>query len=823
MREPRARDQSERREEDEAAPDAGAEQAGGALAEATVRKEFADTAFWTATMETDAEGIATVEVPMPENLTTWVIRTWAMGHGTRVGEGQAEVITSKDLIIRLQAPRFFVEGDEAVLSANVHNYLDTAKSVRAVLELVGETLVPLTEDGAEMEMEEEGGYAARQTVNVGPGGEERVDWRVRAKAEGTAVVRMKALTDEESDAMQKTFPVFVHGMDKLVPASGVVAPGKESAKVRFTVPEERRINASRLEIRYSPTLAMAMVDALPYLVEYPYGCTEQTLNRFLPTVVTQKLLTDIGVSLEDVREKRTNLNTQELGEPDERAGQWKKKDRRRGESGWVDRNPVWSTAEVDRMVGRGVRKLTNMQNSDGGWGWFSGWGSRSYPHTTAVVVDGLLQARENDVAIVPGVIEKGVQWLKRHQAREVTKLQNWHEDPDKRTRPWKRYASNLDALVYHVLSEAEEDNAAMRDFLYRDRTRLAVYSLAAMGLAYDTHGHTEKREMVIRNIKQYLVSDEENQTAWLKLGNGGYWWFWYGSEIEAHAWFLKLLARTEPQSATTRGVVKYLLNNRKHATYWNSTRDTAYVIEAFADYIRASGEDNPDQTIQVLVDGKLQKEVTVNAGNLFSFDNTVLLRGDAVETGEHVVELRREGTGPLYFNAYLSYFSLEDFITRAGLEVKVTREVYKLERKETETQVATATGQATGQQVEAYERIPVESGDALASGDLLEVELVIESKNDYEYLVFEDYKAAGCEPVEVRSGYTGNAMGAYVEFRDEKVSFFVRRLARGKHSVSYRLRAEIPGRFSALPARGYAMYAPELKGNSDEIKLVIED
>jgi hypothetical protein len=84
-------------------------------------------------------------------------------------------------------------------------------------------------------------------------------------------------------------------------------------------------------------------------------------------------------------------------------------------------------------------------------------------------------------------------------------------------------------------------------------------------------------------------------------------------------------------------------------------------------------------------------------------------------------------------------------------------------------------------------------------------------------------KAAGFEPLEIRSGYTGNEMGAYVEFRDQKVCFFVRQLARGRHSLSYRLRAEIPGQFSALPTKAYAMYAPELKANSDEIKLIISD
>ncbi len=111
----------------------------------------------------------------------------------------------------------------------------------------------------------------------------------------------------------------------------------------------------------------------------------------------------------------------------------------------------------------------------------------------------------------------------------------------------------------------------------------------------------------------------------------------------------------------------------------------------------------------------------------------------------------------------------------------------------------------------------------LKSGDLVEIELEIDSKNDYEYLMFEDMKAAGFEPVLVRSGYNGNAMGAFVEFRDERVAFFVRQLMRGKHSLSYRLKAEIPGSLHALPTRAYAMYAPELKGNSDEIKLAIED
>ena len=84
-------------------------------------------------------------------------------------------------------------------------------------------------------------------------------------------------------------------------------------------------------------------------------------------------------------------------------------------------------------------------------------------------------------------------------------------------------------------------------------------------------------------------------------------------------------------------------------------------------------------------------------------------------------------------------------------------------------------------------------------------------------------KPAGFEPDDVRSGYTYEVLGAYREFRDNRTAFFVRALPLGKHNLTYRLRAEIPGKFSALPAKANAMYAPELRANSDEMKLGVED
>ena len=91
----------------------------------SIRTNFADTAFWAAALTTAADGTAEVEFPLPESLTTWKVKTWTMGLGTKVGQAESEIVTTKDLLVRLQAPRFFVEKDEVVLSANVHNKLKT--------------------------------------------------------------------------------------------------------------------------------------------------------------------------------------------------------------------------------------------------------------------------------------------------------------------------------------------------------------------------------------------------------------------------------------------------------------------------------------------------------------------------------------------------------------------------------------------------------------------------------------------------------------------------------------------------------------------------
>lgn len=773
---------------------------GGALDEGPqpmIRSNLADSAVWIADFTTDAQGAGEFNFTLPDNLTTWKLRSWVMGPSTQVGEAAVEVITRKNLMVRLQAPRFFVEKDEVVISANVHNEMDVAQSVKAVLELEGGVLEFL-----------EKGQATQAAADIGAHGEKRFDWRVKVIGEGEAKIRVKALAQKDSDAMEMTFPAYTHGMLKTDSWSLALRPDEASGKLTLKVPAERKPEQSRLEVRYSPTLAMALVDALPYLVAYPYGCTEQTLNRFVPTVITLGVLKDLGVDLKAVKEKRTNLNAQQIGKPEERAKQWK---------GRSNQEPVFDEDEVKKMAKTGLARLEAMRNGDGGWGWFPG-GRESSPHITAVVMHGLKSAERTGFDLNDGLIRQGVEWLARHEAEELRRLNLPVKHKDR-----KGYPDNLDALIHSVLVEYKAGNKAMRDQLYEQRENLSRYSVALLGLTCDAVEEDERRDMCLRNLRQFLKQDEKNQTAYLDLPQGGWWWYWYEDQIETQAVFLRLLVAANPKDETAPRIAKYLLNNRRNGTYWNSTKDTAAVIEALAIYAKASGETSPQQTVELLLDGKSVKKVEITKETLFTFDGSLVLEGEALTTGEHTLEIRKLGESPLYVNAYLTVFTQEDNIPAAGLEVKARRKFYKLIEEKPEQKVAGGRGQVVTQTGLKYRREEIASDSPVKSGDLIEVELSVESKNDYEYVLIEDLKPAGFEPVKVQSGWTYEGLPAYQEFRDEKVAFFAERLPQGTHNLSYRVKAEIPGRFSALPTKIEAMYAPELKGNSDEWKARIEE
>ncbi|MFW6162450.1 MAG: MG2 domain-containing protein, partial [Planctomycetota bacterium] len=694
----------------EAADRASGRGAGGAgtggqpLVEPELREDFRSTAFWQPAVTTDPSGTATVSVKFPDSLTDWTATARAVTPDTAVGTVTWNTKTKKNIIVRLQAPRFFQERDRVTISAIAHNYLEEPKDVEVTLRQSG---LHLTQ-------------APVVTIQVPSGGEKRVDWVAQVRQPGEVKLTVMAKTDVESDAMTKTYEALPHGVEKFVCRSGSVGDPVVAAKgadlgdspemktevvQTLRLPAERNQLATVLNIDLSPSIASTMVDSLDYLAKFPYGCVEQTLSRFVPCVIAADTLQDL------------NLENPKL------------------------------QAKLPKMISKGLARIYAAQRSDGGWGWWPG-ARRTDPWMTAYAVYGLSLAREAGVEIEDSRLQRGIGALRQRLVHL--------EDRDD-TMAWCLY----------VLSRHKIKEDKWLERTWNRREKLNAYTRALMALAFHQLGDRERATIMLRNLEDYLEQDKENATAhWGKMHN---YWHWSHDAVEATSYALKAYVAIEPNNPLVKQIMKWLVFNRK-GNRWKSTRDTAKAVYALCDYLKSSQELSPNYKVTVLVNGQAVRELTVTRDNALSLDGRVTLGDADLKSGDNEIRIVKEGPGNLYYASGLYYYTKEEKIAGAGHEIFVKRTYHKLALDDENKQT----------------RSPIAYGDALASGDRIEVTLEIEAKNDYEYLVFEDPKPSGCEPVELRSGYRWRqGLGSYMEIRDEKTAFFVSRISQGTHTLRY--------------------------------------
>lgn len=319
-----------------------------------VRARFEDTAAWFPSIRTGADGHADVSVTLPDNLTTWVATARAATLDSRVGSASHRLIAAKDLLVRLETPRFAVSGDRVVVSAIAHAYTDTPVTVDLALEAEGLDLTGV----------------APKRVTLQPGGSERVSWEVLVPAEGLTKARVfarPAARGVKGDAMELPIPALAYGVEDFTAFTAAAAPGAPGA-ASFEVPAAT-LPGAKLTARLYVTPLPAIATAIDYLHHYKYGCVEQTMSRFLPDAALQPRLAAAGVPTDKLF-------------PDQRA----------------------------RMED-GVRRLLGFQHGDGGWGWWSN--DESKAELTAYVLYGLAEARRADADVPADARKRAIGWLVR--------------------------------------------------------------------------------------------------------------------------------------------------------------------------------------------------------------------------------------------------------------------------------------------------------------------------------------------------------------------------------------------------------------------------
>ncbi len=283
---------------------------------ADLRSDFRDAIYWSPSVMTDANGYADVRVKYPDNLTTWRITSRVITEDTKVGQMTNTVITRKDLLVRMETPRFFQQGDEVTISTIVHNYLESDKNTKLSLKV--ENLEIL-------------GDSQEKTFVMGKNEEKRIDWKIKVtEPMGFAKLTATALTNEESDAVELKVPLQPHGLKLEQYISADISDENKTEIKEIKIPDYTDMRSTKLVLNVEPSLASTMLTALDELVGYPYGCVEQTMSRFLPTVIVADAFKELNAPISDATKK-----------------------------------------DLPKMVEAGFNRLYSMQHYDGGWGWWT--------------------------------------------------------------------------------------------------------------------------------------------------------------------------------------------------------------------------------------------------------------------------------------------------------------------------------------------------------------------------------------------------------------------------------------------------------------------
>jgi uncharacterized protein YfaS (alpha-2-macroglobulin family) len=465
---------------------------------ANPRWNFPDTAYWNAAIVTDAEGRATVSVPLPDSLTRWraVVRAITADEAPRVGQGGASITTTQPLVLRPALPRQLVQGDTVLLSAIVHNNTDATQSASVWIEIGTRMNADVADE-------------ITKTVAIAPNQSAAVGWPVTASELGVMTVTVKAESNGWADAIRARLPVVPLAVPEV---ASIVGDTISQAEHIIALPDKAIVEDSSVQIDLSPSIAASVVDGLAYLTGYPYGCVEQTMSKALPNAVVGRALAALGVENEALQ------------------------------------------AELPKKIDASVQRLYGFQHDDGGWGWWFDDASDEYQ--TAYVLFGLAMTEQAGYDVDDGVIGRGAQYLvdrlptiadRRTQAYALFALALARQGRLSHTQALAdKHGAELDtfsqaglALALNELGDAARANAMLdrlagraivlnglahwdtgiSDGYYRQKTMAS--STRSTALALDAFVRIRPADALVPSIVRWLMGRRVN-TGWPPLTLGGW-------------------------------------------------------------------------------------------------------------------------------------------------------------------------------------------------------------------------------------------------------------------------------------------------------------
>lgn len=769
--------------------------------EAPLRRNLSETAFFYPQLVTDANGDVSLTYTVPESLTKW--RFMALAHNTQGFSGQLTryAQTVKELMVVPEIPRFFREGDELAITAKVVNLTDADMAARASIELIDlatQQPVPMLRG------------EALQTCQLKANASSVAQWWVKVPTGIEAVaVRIKAVGNEHSDGEENVVPVLPNRV--MVSESMPLLLTRKGKTVHHLKSLEQATGADhhQLTFRYTQQSAWEVLKAMPFLMEYPHECSEQTFSRLFGYMVGKHMVDAYpqtkealryweqqhragGNSLESPLMQNESLKSILLQEtPWAQAGQNETANRLRL-LGLLDAN---YTNDQIRMA---LAKLKEMQLGNGAFEWFKGMGGNSY--ITRHIMVGFGQMQRMGIAGDDNyreIVRNGVRYLHRQLDERWAALSK------------DSVVRNLGGDEVHLLYAASffadepmgASASAARDSLvarlWEQKPWGTLMEQAMAALVFHRLGLDSRASQLLASIDEKAIGRGTDMVHF----RGGSSWRWTDNAVETQALVMEAVSEISPKNAMLTGMQNYLMA-QKRAQSWPTTKNTVVAVGALLASSVWAAASVPDP---VTVGNQRVDKLPHVKRDALSGSYAVSWNASQIKPSMGKVTVKKQADGVSWGSLHWQYFKPMSDVKAASGTVAVQKHLF-----------------VEKQTPEGTRLLPLESTTAKV-GDKIVVRLSLSSSEAMDFVHVKDLRSALLEPLDVMSAYhRQSGLGYYQAVGDASVNFFIDRLPKGNFVIEYALRVRGQGITSNGFATLQCMYAPEFESRSQGAGLKTE-
>lgn len=796
----------------------------GDLSQIKARSNFNETAFFFPQLQTNEKGEIVIKFTVPESLTKWKVMGLAHTKDLKIGQFEKEVITQKELMVQPNAPRFFREGDKITFISKISNLSDKDHTGNAELKLY-DALTDKEISGSFIEALHGNfptiGY---RDFSVKKGLSTSIEWNLHIP-EGYSAIKYKivAKAGNFTDGEEVAVPILTNRM-LVTESMPMPIRSNQTKEFNFTKFINQNNGSSTLKnhsytLEFTANPAWYAVQALPYLMEYPYECAEQTFARYYANSLATYVVNS-KPKIKEIFEAWKTLS------PDAFLSNLEKNQELKAvileETPWVlqskneseNKKRVGLLFDLNKMSHeqtQAFKKLIKKQSSNGGFVWFDGgpddWYITQHIITGFSHLDklGVIKARENNE--VWNMITKAVTYCDNRMREEYEYMKKY--SPKYKT---ENHLSYMAIQYLYMRSNFKDINLAKSNKEHFDyyKKQEQIYWLqngrymqGMIALSLHRYEDTKTAKDILKSLKENSINNEEMGMYWKE--NYGY--YWYEAPIEMQALMIEAFDEINNDTKSVDDLKTWLIKS-KQTQHWGTTRSTTDAVYALllkgTDWLAT--EPNVEITVgDVTLKPKTDKSLNAEPGT--GYFKKTWTGSDIKPATMGKVKVVKQDVGVSYGAMYWQYFEQLDKITPHETPLKLKKQLFL--QKNT----------ASGPVIE-----PITTTTKLKPGDKIKVRIELRVDRDMSYVHMKDMRASGFEPTNVFSGYKyQDGLGYYESTRDAATNFFFSYLNKGTYVFEYPLVVNHSGDFSNGITTIQCMYAPEFTSHSEGIRVKVDN